>query len=118
MAVYRCRFCGSVYDEEKEGTKVSELKVCPVCRVASDKMVPADGGAKKTASDEGTSGGPVPAEHVQPAPGPAAHSPARCTVHRHSGAFGNGMQGNHNIILGVDLDCKRHTESPYYDKNR
>ena len=41
MAVYRCRFCGSVYDEEKEGTKVSELKVCPVCRVASDKMVPA-----------------------------------------------------------------------------
>ena len=28
MAVYRCRFCGSVYDEEKEGTKVSELKVC------------------------------------------------------------------------------------------
>ena len=42
----------------------------------------------------------------------------RCTVHRHSGAFGNGMQGNHNIILGVDLDCKRHTESPYYDKNR
>ena len=76
MAVYRCRFCGSVYDEEKEGTKVSELKVCPVCRVASDKMVPADGGAKKTASDEGTSGGPVPAEHVQPAPGPAAHSPA------------------------------------------
>ena len=42
MAVYRCRFCGSVYDEEKEGTKVSELKVCPVCRVASAKMVPAD----------------------------------------------------------------------------
>lgn len=39
-----------------------------------------------------------------------------CTVHRHSGAFGNGMQGNHNIILGVDLDCNRHTESPYYDK--
>lgn len=76
MAVYRCRFCGSVYDEEKEGTKVSELKVCPVCRVASDKMVPADGGAKKTASDEGTSGGPGPAAHVQPAPGPAAHSPA------------------------------------------
>ena len=74
MAVYRCRFCGSVYDEEKEGTKVSELKVCPVCRVASDKMVPADGGAKKTASDEGTSGGPVPAEHVQPAPGPAAQA--------------------------------------------
>ena len=31
MAVYRCRFCGSLYDEEKEGVPVSELKVCPVC---------------------------------------------------------------------------------------
>lgn len=89
MAVYRCRFCGSVYDEEKEGTKVSELKVCPVCRVASDKMVPADGGAKKTASDEGTSGGPVPAEHVQPAPGPAAHSPAAHVQPEHGPAEHN-----------------------------
>lgn len=43
MAVYRCRFCGSMYDEEKEGTPVKELTVCPVCRVASDKLVPANG---------------------------------------------------------------------------
>lgn len=42
MAVYRCRFCGSKYDEEKEGVPVSELKVCPVCRVAADKMVKAE----------------------------------------------------------------------------
>ena len=39
MAVYRCRFCGSMYDEEKEGVPVGELKVCPVCRVAADKLV-------------------------------------------------------------------------------
>lgn len=26
MAVYRCRFCGSVYDEEKEGTRSVNLR--------------------------------------------------------------------------------------------
>ena len=46
MAVYRCRFCGSMYDEEKEGTPVSELKVCPVCKVASDKLVLAEDAPK------------------------------------------------------------------------
>ena len=39
MAVYRCRFCGSIYDEEKEGVPVSDLKVCPVCMVTADKLV-------------------------------------------------------------------------------
>lgn len=51
MALYRCRFCGSMYDEEKEGKPVSELKVCPVCRVASDKMVLAEENSK---ADAGT----------------------------------------------------------------
>ena len=63
MAVYRCRFCGSVYDEEKEGTKVSELLVCPVCRVASDKMVLAGGGADEPVPDEESSGGPGQSVH-------------------------------------------------------
>lgn len=61
MALYRCRFCGSMYDEEKEGKLVSELKVCPVCRVASDKMVlveensKADAGAgERSMADTGT----------------------------------------------------------------
>ena len=42
MAVYRCRFCGSIYDEEKEGVPVSDLKVCPVCMVTADKLVKAE----------------------------------------------------------------------------
>ena len=52
MAVYRCRFCGSMYDEEKEGVPVGELKVCPVCRVAADKLVRVDdvGDAGETVS--------------------------------------------------------------------
>ena len=52
MAVYRCRFCGSIYDEEKEGVPVSDLKVCPVCMVTADKLVKAeDGGAGAKAPD-------------------------------------------------------------------
>ena len=30
MAVYKCRICGAIYDEEKEGKPVSELDGCPV----------------------------------------------------------------------------------------
>ena len=44
MAVYRCRFCGSIYDEEKEGVPVSDLKVCPVCMVTADKLVRTEDG--------------------------------------------------------------------------
>ena len=52
MAVYRCRFCGSIYDEEKVGVPVSDLKVCPVCMVTADKLVKAeDGGAGAKAPD-------------------------------------------------------------------
>lgn len=32
MAVYKCSICGAVWDEEKEGKKLSELECCPVCR--------------------------------------------------------------------------------------
>lgn len=42
MALYRCRFCGSIYDEEKEGTPVSRITVCPVCRVSARRMVPVE----------------------------------------------------------------------------
>lgn len=32
MAVYKCSVCGAVFDEEREGKKLSELDGCPVCR--------------------------------------------------------------------------------------
>ena len=31
MSVYKCRICGFIFDEEKEGRKISELDACPVC---------------------------------------------------------------------------------------
>lgn len=80
MAIYRCRFCGSMYDEEKEGVPVRELKVCPVCRVASDKLVPA-GGVPSVSGNESRLSGSVsapaaPAAPVSAAPAPAASAPA------------------------------------------
>ncbi len=40
MAVYKCRVCGAIYDEEKEGRLVSELDGCPVCRQPVSNLVP------------------------------------------------------------------------------
>lgn len=36
---YRCTVCGYIYDEEKEGTKFSDLPedwTCPLCGVSKD----------------------------------------------------------------------------------
>lgn len=32
MDQYKCSICGYVFDEEKEGTIFSELKICPICK--------------------------------------------------------------------------------------
>ena len=40
MAVYKCKICGAVYDEEKEGKPVSELTCCPVCRQPASNLAP------------------------------------------------------------------------------
>lgn len=46
MAVYKCKVCGAIYDEEKEGKPVSELTCCPVCKlpVSNLERVPEGGG--------------------------------------------------------------------------
>ena len=40
MAIYRCRICGFVYDEKKEGKAVSQLTACPVCMAPVSNLVP------------------------------------------------------------------------------
>ena len=84
MAVYRCRFCGSMYDEEKEGVPVGELKVCPVCRVAADKLVKVDdvGDAGETISGAAATGAVA-----APEAGTAAVTGAAPTFD-HTGAVG------------------------------
>ena len=39
MAIYKCKICGAIYDEEKEGKPVSELSGCPVCKLPVSNLV-------------------------------------------------------------------------------
>ena len=38
MAVYKCTICGMIFDEEKEGRKLSELDCCPICKQPISKF--------------------------------------------------------------------------------
>lgn len=38
MAVYKCSVCGMIFDEEKEGKKISELECCPICKQPVSKF--------------------------------------------------------------------------------
>lgn len=40
MAIYKCKICGAVYDEEKEHKPVSALSGCPVCKQPVSNLVP------------------------------------------------------------------------------
>ena len=44
MAIYKCKVCGFVYDEEKEGRPVSQLDACPVCRQPVSNLLPVSDG--------------------------------------------------------------------------
>lgn len=37
---YRCSVCGYIFDEEKEGRNISEIKECPLCRQPAEKFMP------------------------------------------------------------------------------
>ena len=39
MAVYRCRACGYVFDEEKEERSIRDIDVCPRCGQPDDRFV-------------------------------------------------------------------------------
>ena len=40
MAIYKCRICGAIYDEEKEGKPISALTGCPVCKQPISNLIP------------------------------------------------------------------------------
>ena len=39
IARYRCRVCGYVFDEEKEGKRFQDLKECPVCKQPPERFM-------------------------------------------------------------------------------
>ena len=61
--------------KKKEGVPVRELKVCPVCRVASDKLVPA-GGVPSVSGNESRLSGSVSAPAAPVSAAPAASDPS------------------------------------------
>lgn len=42
MAVFKCKICGFVFDEEKEGKRIGQLDVCPVCRQPVSVLEPVE----------------------------------------------------------------------------
>ena len=52
MAIYKCSVCGHIFDEEKEGKKISEITVCPVCKQPVEKFVLVEETIEEAASEE------------------------------------------------------------------
>ncbi|WP_155831555.1 MULTISPECIES: rubredoxin-like domain-containing protein [unclassified Butyrivibrio] len=46
MAVYRCRVCGYIFDEEKEGKSIRDIDVCPRCKQPDDRFELVEGEPK------------------------------------------------------------------------
>ncbi|MCD8300407.1 MAG: alpha-hydroxy-acid oxidizing protein [Clostridiales bacterium] len=40
--IYKCRICGCIFDEEKEGKTIADLKECPVCKHSADNLLPVE----------------------------------------------------------------------------
>ncbi len=38
MAVYRCRVCGYIFDEEKAGKSIRDIDYCPRCKQPDDRF--------------------------------------------------------------------------------
>lgn len=47
MAIYRCKICGAIYDEEKEGKPISKLECCPVCKMLVSNLALIDEAEEK-----------------------------------------------------------------------
>lgn len=91
MAVYRCRICGAIFDEAREGKKITDISCCPVCMMPLENLEKiVDDQAEGLSEGVGTGGaatGPAStslaeAEAVSAASAPAApvqeEAPARC----------------------------------------
>ncbi len=50
--IYKCKICGYVYDEEKEGKPFSELTECPICKQPVSQFVPVESTNPTTTATE------------------------------------------------------------------
>ncbi|MCI6676644.1 MAG: glutamate synthase-related protein [Clostridiales bacterium] len=47
MAIYKCKICGLIYDEEETGIPISELSCCPLCKQPVSNLEPMESTVKK-----------------------------------------------------------------------
>ena len=47
MAVYRCRVCVYIFDEEKEGKSIRDIDICARCKQPDDMFVPVEENAEE-----------------------------------------------------------------------
>ncbi len=52
MAQYKCSVCGYIFDEEKEGRSISDLKECPICKQPAANFVLVEENTEELASEE------------------------------------------------------------------
>jgi len=52
VAIYQCSICGTIFDEEKEGRKLSEMSECPVCKQPISKFERIDSDEKSETAAE------------------------------------------------------------------
>ena len=53
MAIYKCRICGYVFDEEKEGRGFETLQECPICKQGKDNFFKVGSDGEKGSEDDG-----------------------------------------------------------------
>lgn len=58
MAKYKCNICGYIFDEEKEGKKLADLKACPACgmHIEHFELVEGEPEAAKVEATKGKNG--------------------------------------------------------------
>ena len=126
-----------MYDEEKEGVPVGELKVCPVCRVAADKLVKVDdvGDAGETVSGAAATGAvaapeagtaavtgaaptfdPTDAVGTEPAQTPSAVAPGPAAAPGPAVASGSAVAPGPAVAPAYDPEYARvNTDSRFMD---
>ena len=52
MAVYRCRVCGYIFDEEKEGKSIRDIDYCPRCKQPDDRFELVESEEEKVPMDQ------------------------------------------------------------------
>lgn len=108
MAKYRCRVCKFIFDEEKEGMKITDLDACFMCGSSMDnfEMIEDDAGNPVTAGQTTAPAAPAPEEREE---NELAYDPA---LLRHDDACRYMEQIHEMAVSGESLHGAMSTQMP------